>query len=362
MKFIARKSLLAIAAVSTLASTAFAQSAPSVTLYGRMDVAIEATNDGALSKTMYQNYSSRFGIKGDRGFSSDLSGMFQVESMFSPEDNKAQNIATNAGYLASRNTFVGLKSNSMGSLLLGLYDTPLKSLDGGGYASTLWAEGDAMEVIIHGKGTKTSGSNFDNVHTRQPNNLVYISPKFADIVVKASYSPDEAKTATTDQPLYSVSAEWNDGTYNFGLATQKKAVSDKAFAMSATKLTLGAKMGDFTAGFAYSVLDNNAALSTNARKTNNSLVVLGYTMGQTVFKFNYGMSGESFGGAADDLTMTSVEVGYSLDKQTTLYTNYAQIVNNSNAKGTFTAADNFPAVTVPGNDPTALSFGIRYNF
>ena len=376
MKFIARKSLLAIAAGITLASSAFAQTAPSVTLYGRIDMAVESANDGALTKTMLQNYASRFGIKGDRSFSKDLTGIFQVESAFSPEDGKAQNVATNTGYLASRNSFVGLKSNSMGTFLAGNHDTPLKALDGGGLASMLWAEGDALEVIIHGKGTKTASGNkdlFDNVHTRQTNNLVYISPKFSDIVVKASYSPDEAQTTTNNQPLYSVSGEWNNGTYNFGLAFQKKdsstgakdssgVLTGKDFGMSATKVTMGAKMGDFTAGLAFSALDNNAVVATNARKTSNSLVVLGYTMGATVFKFNYGMSGESASNAQDDLTMTSVEVDYVLDKQTTLYTNYSQIMNNAKAKGTFTGADNFPATGTAGNDPTALSFGIRYNF
>ena len=388
MKFIARKSLLAIAAGMTLASSAFAQTAPSVTLYGRLDLAVESANDGALTRTMLQNYASRFGIKGDRDFSSDLSGIFQVETAFSPEDGKNQNqsptstttgsapssyTAQTTGYLASRNSFVGLKSNSMGTFLVGNYDTPLKSLDGGGLASTLWAEGDAMEVIIHGKGTKAANGNyFDNVHTRQNNNLVYISPKFADIVVKASYSPDEGQTASTNQPLYSLSGEWNNGTYNVGLATQKKDVSNKTFGMSANKLTLGAKMGDFTAGLAFSALDNNALAAGNSQKTNNSLVVLGYTMGATVFKFNYGMSSESKANAQDDLTMTSVEVGYALDKQTTLYANYAQILNNNNGRGTFTGADNFPGSavtavskvgdTAAGTDPTALSFGIRYNF
>ena len=363
MKFIARKSLLAIAVASTLASSAFAQTAPSVTLYGRIDMAVESANDGALTKTMLQNYASRFGIKGDRSFSKDLTGIFQVESAFSPEDGKAQNVAGNSGFLASRNSFVGLKSNSMGTFLAGNHDTPLKALDGGGLASMLWAEGDALEVIIHGKGTKTASSTFfDDVHKRQTNNLVYISPKFSDIVVKASYSPDEAQTTTTNQPLYSVSGEWNNGTYNFGLALHKKDVADKTFGMSATKVTMGAKMGDFTAGLAFSALDNNAAVAANSQKTNNSLIVLGYTMGQTVFKFNYGMSSESKANAQDDLTMTSVEAGYMLDKQTTLYTNYSQIMNNAKAKGTFTGADNFPATGTAGNDPTALSFGIRYNF
>lgn len=357
MNFTARKSLLAIAIASTLAGSAFAQTAPSVTLYGRLDMAIESANDGALTKTMLQNYASRFGIKGDRSFNKDLTGIFQVETGIAPDDT-AQSKS-----FASRNSFVGLKSNSFGTFLAGTYDNPLKSLDAGGYVGTLYGEGEAMEVIIHGKGTRSaSNTYFDNVHTRQTNNLVYISPKFADIVVKASYSPDEAQTTTTNQPLYSVSGEWNNGTYNFGVAMQKKDVSDKTFGMSATKVTMGAKMGDFSAGLAFSTLDNNASVSANSQKTNNSLVVLGYTMDQIVFKFNYGMSGESASNKQDDLTMTSLEVDYILDKQTTLYTNYSLIMNNTKGKGTFAGADNFPATTVAGNDPTALSFGMRFNF
>lgn len=356
MKLTARKSLLAIAVGVTLASTAFAQTAPSVTFYGRLDLGVESANDGALTKTMLQNFASRFGIKGDRSFSSDLSGIFQVETGIAPDDT-AQSKS-----FASRNSFVGLKSNSAGTFLVGTYDTPLKSLDAGGYAGTLYGEGEAMEVIIHGKGTATVGTTtFDNVHIRQKNNLVYISPKFADIVVKASYSPDEAQTATVNQPLYSVSAEWNDGTYNVGLATLKKNAG-LVYGMSATKLTVGAKMGDFTAGLAFSALDNNAVSAADARKTNNSLVVLGYTMGATVFKFNYGMSGESASNAQDDLTMASVEVNYALDKQTTLYSNYAQITNNARAKGELVGSDSKVSPASAGNDPTALTFGIRYNF
>ncbi len=391
MKFIARKSLLAIAAASTLASTAFAQTAPSVTLYGRMDLGLESVNNGEFNKTMLQNYASRFGIKGDRSFSSDLSGLFQVETAFSPEDGKTENRYKTAstggkqvvlasdqttGYLGSRNTFVGLKSNSMGTVLFGNYDTPLKMLDGGGVASTLWGEGDAMEVIIHGKGTAASytkvvdttllngtlaTTTFANVHTRQPNNLVYISPKFADTVVKISYSPDEAQTAATNQPLYGASVEWNNGTYNAGFATQTQQLSDQAYAMTANKVTLGAIMGKFSAGLIFSTLDNQAPLAANARKTNNSMITLGYTDAAWTYKFNYAMSSESASGAADDLTMTALEADYAMDKSTALYVGYAQIMNNTNARGTFTAADNFPNVNA-SKDPSALTFGIRYNF
>lgn len=363
MKINSSKTVIAMAAslalgAAFIAAPAFAQTAPavvapSVTIYGRIDMAVESANDGALSKTMFQNFGSRLGFKGERGFNTDLSGMFQVETAIAPDDND------NSKLFASRNSFVGLKSKSMGSVLIGTHDMPLKSLEG--TAAQLWAEGEAMEVIIHGKGTKTSGSNFDNVHTRQKNVLLYQSPKFSNITVKAAYSPDENQTTTTNQSIYSLSAEYNDGTYNAGIATQSKDKSDKTFAMSATKITLGAKMGDFIGGAAFSMLDNNATLASAARKTTNSLFTIGYIMGATTLKFNYGSSGESASGAADDLTMTAFEVNYALDKQTNVYASYAQIANNSKAKGTFVGSDTFPSAAA-GNDPTALTLGVRYNF
>jgi predicted porin len=158
-----------------------------------------------------------------------------------------------------------------------------------------------------------------------------------------------------------LSAEYNDGTYNAGIATQSKDKSDQAFAMSATKITLGAKMGDFIGGVAFSTLDNNATLASAARKTNNSLFTIGYIMGATTLKFNYGTSGESASGAADDLTMTAFEVNYALDKQTNLYASYAQIANNKNAKGRFEGSDS-QVTPLAGNDPTALTLGVRYSF
>jgi predicted porin len=371
----AQKTAMALATGLLLATSAFAQTAPAVTLYGRLDLGLESANDGALTKTMLQNFSSRFGIKGERGFSTDLSGVFQVETNFRPDDNSG------ADALANRNSFVGLKSSSLGTLLVGNHDTPLKSLDAGGYAGTLYGEGEAMEVIIHGKGTTTvnpSRVTFGNVHTRQKNNLVYISPKFSDIVVKASYSPDEGQTATQNVPLYSASLEWNNGTFNAGIATHTKgvlvaeptsgtpAVSTSArFGMTATKFTLGAKMDTLSGAIVFSSLDNQAVLAADVRKTTNTLFVVNYGVGAMTYKFNYGMSSESNSFAAtnqDDLTMMALEAAYALDKQTILYGSYAQITNNTRAKGTFTGADNFPATLVAGNDPTAITFGIRYNF
>ena len=365
MKMTAQKTALALATGMLLATSAFAQTAPAVTLYGRLDVGVESANDGALTKTMLQNFSSRFGIKGERGFSKDLSGVFQVETNFRPDDN------TGADALANRNSFVGLKSASFGTLLMGNHDTPLKSLDAGGYAGTLYGEGEAMEVIIHGKGTAAlvpTAVNFGNVHTRQKNNLVYISPKFADMVVKASYAPDEGKSATQDIPLYSASLEWNNGTYNAGIATQTVGATAAATAtaarhgMTATKFSVGAKMDNLSGAIVVSSLDNQAFLVTDVRKTTNTLFVVNYVDGAMTYKFNYGMSGESASNAQDDLTMMALEAAYALDKQTIIYGSYAQITNGVKGKGELVGSDSKVKAAAAGNNPTAITFGIRYNF
>jgi predicted porin len=380
MRFIPTKSVIALAALAASGATfAQASAAPSVTLYGTIEMALEANSDGTTNRTALQNFSSNFGMKGERQVSSDLSGIFQVETGFAPDDTSQSKT------LANRNSFVGLKSQSMGTLIIGTNDMPLKELKG--TTKIMLGEGEAMETIIHGRGTSQSASAsvvpaggiantgaFGQVHTRKTNLVEYISPKFSNIVVKFAYSPDEAATVATatapaySQAMFGASIEYNDGMWNVGVATQSQdnvikptiatapAVSIPGYALQATKATLGAQMGDWKAGLAFSNIDNGAG-----KKTNNWMVSGAYTIGPVVLKANYGASSESFGGAADDLTLAGVEVDYSLDKSITLYGQYSQITNSKNAKASYTQSDNFPSASA-GKNPTALNFGIQYKF
>jgi predicted porin len=363
-----RKNMLCAAALLAIGGSAFADTTlalpASVTIYGRIDLAVEANSNGSTNRTAIENFSSRLGFKGDHAFNSDLKGMFQLETGASP-DESTQNVKG----LASRNSFVGLSSAAMGSAILGTYDMPLKSMEG--TTTALWGEGDLQELIIHGKASRTAIGTavFNNVHTRQTNVLLYTSPKFADVVAKLAYSPDEAAPAAAAgvpafaQPTVGASLYWDNGTFNAGYAYQsqdnfiKPTAATSGYSMTGNKITFGAKMDQWTAGVAMSTLDNN-----NGKKTNNWLVSATYALGQTTLKASYGASSESSSGAADDLTATAIEADYALDKDVTLYTYYAQINNSKNAKGSFAAADNFPAVAKAGDNPTALGFGIRYNF
>lgn len=349
-----------------------AQSNPpaDVTVYGRVDLALESNSNGAINRTAVQNFSSRIGFKGEKKFNNDLSGVFQVETGVAPDDTSQSKT------FASRNSFVGLKSQSMGQLIIGTHDMPLKSMDG--TATGLWGEGDLQELIVHGKGSKSASNSgaaaaFDNVHTRKTNMLLYTSPKFSNVTAKLAYSPDEASLAATatvpgyGKPMVGASIAYDDGSWNAGYAYQSQenfiapTATTGGTALTASKVTLGLKLDALTAGVAISTIDNNAS-GTNNRKTSNWIISAAYAMGPTTLKASFGASGESFGGAADDLTAAAVEVDYAFDKGFTLYTYYAAIKNGKNAKGSFAAADNFPAVAKAGDSPTALGFGIRYNF
>jgi predicted porin len=370
-----RKNTLALAALLAIGGTVLSTSASaqtavavpsSVTVYGRIDLALEANSNGSTNRTAIENFSSRLGFKGDKAFSGDLKGIFQLETGVAPDDTAQSKT------LASRNSFVGLSSASMGSLIVGTNDMPLKSMEG--TATALWGEGDLQELIIHGKGSKpatnTAGVGaFDNIHTRKTNVLLYTSPKFADVVAKLAYSPDEASVAAAGLvPAYAknmvgASLYWDNGTFNAGYAYQSldNAIAPTAttsgYSLTGNKATVGMKMSNWSAGVAMSTIDNG-----NAKKTNNWIISGAYIMGQTTLKASYGASSESASGASDDLTATAIEADYAFDKDFTLYTYYAVINNSKKAKGSFAAADNFPAVVNAGDTPTALGFGIRYNF
>lgn len=327
-----------------------------ITIYGRLDLVGESSDDGKVSRTAMQNISSRIGFKGERKITEDLSGIMQIETGISPDDS------VNSGLFASRNSYAGLKSKSMGSVIAGKHDMPFKSLEG--TSSQLWGSAEAMEVIIHGKGSARAVSALGNLHTRQTNVFQYWSPTFSDIGIKLAYSPDETNgattTSTTDyrKPVYGGSVEFNNGVWNLGLATetqQNKTAKDQD--MTGLKVTAGMKFGSGSVGVAFSNLDNDAG-----KKTSNWMVAGSYKLGPAVLKANYGVASESSSGADDGIKMLGLELDYPLDKYTTVYAYYTTITNAAKAKGRFEAADTKYSPPSAGDDPSALGLGIRYNF
>ncbi len=337
--------------------------ATGITIYGRLDVVAEQTDDGKVSRQALQSISSRIGFRGERALNDDLSGVMQMESGFDPHNDASGTL--DGKYFGSRNTYVGLKSKSFGTLITGKHDTPFKNLEG--TAAPVWGSAEAMEIIIHGKGSArvandSKTSLFNNFHTRRTNSVQYWSPTFSNINVRLAYSPDEVNGAagTFHANLYGGSIEFDNGTFNAGIATETQTnynvVKAVGYDMTGVKATAGMKFGDATVGVAYSVLDNKLG-----KKTNNWLLSGTYKLGPTVLKANYGQSSESVSGKNDGLNMLGLEVDYPLDKFTTLYGYYSSISNEAAARGRFEAGETKYS-PVAGDDPNVLGLGLRYNF
>jgi predicted porin len=314
---------------------------------------VESNNDGDVKRTALHNYSSRLGFKGERKFNDSITGIMQIETGVAPDDN------ANSGTFASRNSFVGLKGQ-FGTVIGGKHDMPFKSLEGGGTVTQLWGNADTPDVILNGKGTgRTIKDNIFGLGTRQTNVLQYWSPKFNDVSVKLAYSPDEVNGAagTTKSTNLGASIEYDDGTWNAGIAMEKQ--SNKTAVgqdLSGTKATAGYKFDQGTVGVGYSTINNGAG-----KKTKNWVVTGSYNLGPTILKANYGQSSESASGANDSVKMFGLELDYPIDKFTTVYTYYTKITNGDKAKARFEGPDTkySPAA---GKSPSAIGVGIRYNF
>jgi predicted porin len=305
-----------------------------------------------VSRTVLNNYSSRIGFKGTRSLSEDLTGIMQIETGIAPDDN------ANSSSFANRDSYAGLMSKSFGTIKAGRHDSPFKDVEGD--SAPLNGSGDAMEVIISGKGTgRAVGATWTNFYTRYPNVVQYETPMWGNFQAKAAYSTDEVNgaTGTVRKPSWAASGEYDDGTWYAGAAYQEWSNFNGA-GVDATGLKLAGSvnMKTFTLGAQYSKLDNGLD-----RKTNNWMVTGTYKLGPTILKGSYAESSESKSGAADGITMWGLELGYPLDKHTTIYAYYTKIINDTNARGRFEKGDN-AYTPAAGKDPSLAVIALQYNF
>ncbi|MCH7335023.1 porin [Acinetobacter sp. NIPH 2699] len=117
------KKLLLAATVATLAMNA-AQAAP--TLYGKLNVTLDQIDKNGFkdeSVTKVNSNASRIGIKGEEKLTDNLSAVYLIEWQINADGDGDQSFS-------NRNRFIGLKSDGVGTLKVGQYDSYLKTAAG----------------------------------------------------------------------------------------------------------------------------------------------------------------------------------------------------------------------------------------
>ena len=145
-----------------------------------------AGEDAVVKRTEMQSSNSRFGVRGSEKIGADLRAIFQLETQFLVDQNST-------GF-AQRDSFVGVKSKTWGTIKLGRMDTPFKE-----YGDDLSFLGVSSGNITStsgvnrhiGMGTQNNAARF---HERRVNAAQYESPDLGPFEFKVQWSTNEAKT------------------------------------------------------------------------------------------------------------------------------------------------------------------------
>lgn len=362
-----QKKIIALAIASALTVPAMAQAASEV--YGQANLSYDrvstgegastlgiigdsAASPGNYTKSVDRNQlvsnNSRLGLKGSEDMGGGLSAVWQMEGTVTPD--------AGGSTLFNRNTFLGVKSGDLGTVLLGNYDTPYKTafrkLDV--FADSAVADNRTVIFLRD---------------ARRTNSVNYISPSFSGFSVAAAtvFGSETANSGSIKGSAMSVAGMYEQGPIYASLAIDNVKYGSAgsgdlaAPAGSAAKDT--ANLVKLGGGYTMSPFAVNAIVEKTTTKVNvggaettgtNVYVGGKYSLsGTDAVKLAIGQKGATTttGAAAAKNGVTQVTVGYdhSMSKATSVYALYT-IVTAEEAAGAKNA------------DPAILSLGMKHAF
>jgi predicted porin len=388
--------VVALSAAFALPVAAHAENG-NFTFYGVADLSYDFVNTGdgttnanntpvgattGTSKRVVSSNVSKFGFKGTEDLGDGLSANWQVEQQVNFDD------AVKASF-ASRNTFVNVKSEKLGTVMFGIHDTPYKlasrKLDMFGdnigdnralmgapkkaSASTPIASSDF-------KGTAGfAGASSLGFELRPNNILAYTSPTFSGVtgmVATVNLNEDVYNNTQRNSSLLSMSVTYDVAPFygsvaheshklEFTTAGQEESASRVGFAFRPED-----KPFEVTAMYE-KTSDNLGAGGLNSLGHNAYLLGGKYNIGNNAVKLGYAKAGVLGSGAAQitDSGANQVSVGYDhgLSKRTKLYAVYTKITNGkginygfSQSSGAASTASGF------GTSPSVVSMGVKHTF
>jgi predicted porin len=392
----ARRTVFALAALVVAVPAA----AQSVTVYGRLFPEVVwvrmtgSTQPGSEVSTLAQpptgetfdnnvqmdSSNSRLGFRGEEPLGAGLKAFFQIEQRIQVDTGGTQ--------LASRDTFVGLASDRIGTLKMGGFDTVYKEI------------GDTLSFLGVSSGNFVSNSNVlskqgfgdssaGSFHLRRANSTRYESPEWSGLQAMVQYSPDEAETTTRNAWLLSLGVLYENGPFYGALAYE---IHNDTFGGSRNvpsalantnnpnahsrdtgiRATLQYKFGDHTvqgnvAQMEYEERGGDPGHFERYRHLAYSLGVDSRWRGpwRTAVAFAYASAGSCrlFDGvpcstSGLDGRQVSLGAAYYLSRRTYLFALYAKLWNGHSAQ-----YNNVDGVDVPpGADPQQFALGITHNF
>ena len=425
------KKLLTVAVAGALAAPCIALAQSSVEVYGTINMAFgqfkysqgTAPAAASISKWDVAQGASNYGLRGRENIGAGLTAWFQIEQNAPME--RSNNIAITP---ASRNSAVGIQGG-FGNIFLGQWTTPWADLDALWGIGTVGFWGPVTSIIGRRETTGTapnpncvnnqsSGGFFapgvaaagvvcDAIEAgggvghpfwrRASQAVVYQSPVFAGVQIKALYQTNESKatanvTTNADPSLWSASIQWAGmgGRARVGAAFDRhKDFTVVGKTDVGWSIKGGFNFGVADIGLAYEDINYKTALSDCKAKQYG--VALAVPIGQGAIRASYSVAKDikgDYGGTApagtigatscgaavttanqaDNNGAKQYNIGYDhrFSKRTTVGVGYAKIDNDPAAVFTWTGApptsDGASNTPFAGQDPSTFFVSITHRF
>lgn len=404
------KKLLALAIAGAFVTPAAMADTSNVVVGGQMHFSLDsldganAAGNGLTRKTNVSSNASNIYFKGSEDLGNGLSAIFQVQTFFSAGGTGNADVGGLGGGLTSTqgvkdgvgsgNTFVGLKSNTMGTVILGKNESPVKVLSRKvdlfnnqiGDTRNLTAMASYGGAVAGALANNSAGWDL-----RPANQIAYSSPSFSGFGFNAAYFTNLGNGATIDAgtssnvnavSAWATSATYENGPIFAGLGYEKHKLSDLITTDNQNdeniwRASAGYNFGAFKVVGLYQ-RERDMFINTSNNSAERNVWGLGGAykfMGANTIKVQYykASSIKNTSGIANiDQTgakLWAVGFDHALSKRTTVYAAYA--TTNNDRYANYSAfggghGDNpgtvRPSATQDSKDPSGFSVGVIHNF
>jgi len=333
------KKLLALAVAGVLSAPLAAQAqTANVTLYGRLNLTMEAVQQGNSSAENWiyrvNSNSSRFGIKGTESLGGGLNVIFQLES--------SANGDAGGGTIAGRDTYVGLQGG-WGTVKIGNFLAPYDDIHPifGNVPTLTTSILSTASLWAQGFASKSQGG-FD---ARLGNSIRYDSPNISGFTGSIQAATNEN---ASHGMVYSMGGYYNAGPLQAGVAWEHNQGARAAgLKDDAISVAGGWNFGIARVAGVYERLDYDVAAGGNVKR--DLYGVSGtFNLGPGQLYAAWIHADDGKGSAADGSQVAglvkgndtsadnySISYTYPLSKRTLTYVGYVRVDNDENARYTF---------------------------
>ncbi|MDH5300247.1 MAG: porin [Gammaproteobacteria bacterium] len=337
-----KKTLTAMAVAAVLAAPMAASA--DATVYGKVNAAVSQKTmfgaDAAWSSDISSSKGTNVGVKGSNETELlDFSAVYKFEMGMNADNTYAQ-----------RDTWVGLSSNSLGTVRVGAMKTSYKT--SGAYLDIFWDTEVQAANDLRIMSNQLHGGTGDG-RGRQTNTIQYTSPTVAGATLNVDYNMIAAGSDNLGVGVHFKNGPVLAFVDYVSLPGKGKDGSD----LTATKVGGKFTAGDVAVGVQYEI-DGGAINkdATSKAKSNTLFTNVSYTMGATTLTASYGMQDENASGAKDGHTAYVVGAMHSIAKTTALYAAYGS------ATGDDLWGDGMKKKAIADDTSTILTFGMQQSF